>query len=421
MLLLATLLPAAENSPVVGPGATRDEVLAAYGWPSGQSLSGGREIFTYPQGQVVLKDGVVERMDFSPNVPWPKPKPRPPAATASTKPSVAEKPVAVARKDAWLADIAAAKAEAASRAAQMLLLFTGSDWSPPSKRFEAEVANAPEFLAAVSDLVLVRLDFPRTTTLAPALREQNAVLRERYNVTTYPTLVLVDADGQEVSRVNLAKERREPTYREQVIAAVAEARPTTSPLVTRAGEAPAGRNLAGGALGRVSVVIMAGAVIVLGLCWWLIRRRAAESEASHTGPATILPTPADVAAWSQERLRDVAAALFEYEGSRVQVRPADSGADLALLHPSEPKPRVLVRCQAASAGLAAAKGVRTFFGTTVMEGVDGVWFVSAGGFTAEARQFAAEHGLVLISGEDLLQRLKAMPPLALMRALAPAR
>lgn len=421
MLLLAALLPAAENSPVVGPGATRDEVLAAYGWPSGQSMSGGREIFTYPQGQVVLKDGVVERMDFSPNMPWPKPKPRPPAATTSTKPPVGEKPAAIMRKDAWLADVAAAKAEAESRAAQMLLLFTGSDWSPPSKRFDAEVANDPEFLAAVSDLVLVRLDFPRTTTLALALRQQNAALRERYSVTTYPTLVLVNADGQEVSRVNLAKERREPTYREQVIAAVAEARPKATPLVTLAGGAPAARNEENGLLGRPSVVILGGAVVVLGLCWWLIRRRAAEMAAGHTGPTTILPTPADVAAWSQERLRDVSAALFEYEGSRVQVRPAESGADLALLGPSEPKPRVLVRCQAASAGLAAAKSVRTFFGTTVMEGVDGVWFVSAGGFTAEARQFAAEHGLVLISGEDLLQRLKAMPPLALMRALAPAR
>ena len=65
-----------EPRPVVGPGATKEDVINAYGWPNGQSQSGTKEILSYVQGEVVLDNGRVERVNFSPNVPWQTPRPR---------------------------------------------------------------------------------------------------------------------------------------------------------------------------------------------------------------------------------------------------------------------------------------------------------------------------------------------------------
>lgn len=414
MLSVLAICEAAETNPVVGPGATRDEVIAAYGWPNGQSQTGEREIFTYPQGSIELRSGVVERMDFSPNVAWPKPRPRPALPTAVTKP-------VPAAGDAWLTDFTEALREAGGRRAPILMLFTGTDWSPPCKRFQSEVANHPDFLAATGDLVLLRLDFPTRSVPPAGVRQQNAALRERFNVTTYPTLVLLTAEGDEMSRVNLAKARPQPTYREQAIAAIAEARPQPAPLVYLRGAPTTPESLVSWVGFDAKPAILGGAVLLLCVCWWLIRRRTAGAVAAPAAPTSILPTPADIATWSGERVRDVAAALFEYEGSRVQVRPGESGAELALFLGNEERPRTLVHCQPASAGLAGAKAVRGLFATIVMEGVERAWYVSPGGFTAEARQFAGEHPIVLIGGEELLERLKAMPPLALMHALEPPR
>jgi hypothetical protein len=68
---------AADSRPVVGPGATKEEVLDAYGWPTGLSQAGAKEILIYPQGRVVLDKGRVEVVDFTLKTPWPAPRPRP--------------------------------------------------------------------------------------------------------------------------------------------------------------------------------------------------------------------------------------------------------------------------------------------------------------------------------------------------------
>ncbi len=434
-LVVAGALHAAETRPVVGVGATRDAVLDAYGWPSGQSQAGEREIFTYPQGQVVLKNGVVERMEFSTHVEWPKPKPRPGALTTLKDKPAPVVPVVV---DPWLADFSDASREARARPAHILVLFTGSDWSPPCQRFQAEVATNPAFVATIgSEFVLLRLDFPTHAKQPADVRLQNATLRERYNVTTYPTLLLLTPEGLELSRVDLAKPRPEPSYVEQVIAAVLEAKPKGAKLVSWAADdakTPAGAGgdgtpaAEGRWAGLLKVLRVAddyrwavggGLVVVVG-CWLLLRRRrVVEAEPEAPKVKTTMPTPADIAAWTQDRVRDVVAALFEFEGSRVELRSTESGAELALMHPNETRPRVLVRCQSAAAGLAGGKAVRNLYGTVVAEHVDNAWYVSPGGFTPEARQFARENGMVLIGGEDLLLRLKTVPPLALIRILAP--
>ncbi len=44
-------------------GATREDVLAAFGEPVGRSSAGAREVWTYSDGTVALRDGKVEFVD----------------------------------------------------------------------------------------------------------------------------------------------------------------------------------------------------------------------------------------------------------------------------------------------------------------------------------------------------------------------
>ncbi|MCM8813131.1 MAG: thioredoxin family protein [Candidatus Omnitrophica bacterium] len=63
----------------VGVGSTREEVIAAFGEPNGQMISGPEEFLTYPQAIVRLKNNSVEKIDrLSP----PAPQPLQPAAGA---------------------------------------------------------------------------------------------------------------------------------------------------------------------------------------------------------------------------------------------------------------------------------------------------------------------------------------------------
>jgi len=56
VVLASVALGAAQDPrPLVGPGATKEDVIDAYGWASGQSKAGAREVLSYPQGLVTLE------------------------------------------------------------------------------------------------------------------------------------------------------------------------------------------------------------------------------------------------------------------------------------------------------------------------------------------------------------------------------
>lgn len=60
----------------VAVGATREEVMAQLGAPKSKMGSGGREIFTYAKGRIVLADGKVVSIEW---------KSAPPASPAPVK------------------------------------------------------------------------------------------------------------------------------------------------------------------------------------------------------------------------------------------------------------------------------------------------------------------------------------------------
>lgn len=431
LLLAGTVTFAADARPTVGPGATKEDALNAYGWPTGQSQAGTKEILTYPQGKIILENGRVERVDFSTAQPWPAPRPRP-----GTPPPSSARPPPEASVDFWVTSFEEAAQEAKKRRLRILALFTGSDWSPASQQFQEEVEYHQDFINTVAGrLVLLRLDFPTRTVQAPEVQRRNAELRTQYGVTTYPSLLLLEPDGRLVARVDLEKVRAGEPYRPQVIAILREMQGllTVSPAPV-APAAPAPEKKSG--MSRIEAIkdsmqsagwvltagMAAGIALAALMLWWLWRARGFRSMgplrpmSGRIGDAASgVPSPVELRDWSVEKVRALTAVLAETEG-HVVTRLAGN-PDFALARPGEKKPRVLVSCVSGHGGPVTPKRMRELMGAMTLESVGIGWFVSPAGFTAEARAYAAQHGIQLIESEALLTMLRDLPPLILPKVL----
>lgn len=100
---------------------------------------------------------------------------------------------------AWLTDYAQAQAAAKASHKLLLLDFTGSDWCGWCRRLEAEVFSQPQFEEyAQKNLVLMKVDFPRAKPLSDEVRKQNMDLARKYQVRGFPTIVVLNGEGQTV-------------------------------------------------------------------------------------------------------------------------------------------------------------------------------------------------------------------------------
>jgi len=107
-------------------------------------------------------------------------------------------PLARAESD-WLNDYKKAQQEAKASNKFLLLDFTGSDWCGWCKKFDKEILSQSQFKDyARENLVLVELDFPRAKQQSPELRKQNQELAYQYQVQGFPTIVVLDGDGQKL-------------------------------------------------------------------------------------------------------------------------------------------------------------------------------------------------------------------------------
>jgi thioredoxin-related protein len=99
---------------------------------------------------------------------------------------------------AWSNDYAAA----VKTGRPVLLNFTGSDWCVWCHRLRDEVFQTAFFAQyAAESLALVELDFPRKKSLSPELKKQNDGLAQKFGVDSYPTIILLGPDGQELARL----------------------------------------------------------------------------------------------------------------------------------------------------------------------------------------------------------------------------
>ena len=102
----------------------------------------------------------------------------------------------------WSESLVDAMALAKSRSKLILANFTGSDWCVFCKKLEKEVFSTPDFEAwANENFILLKLDLPTEKVKQdPATRKQNQDLVKKFEISGYPTVVILTADGNEVAR-----------------------------------------------------------------------------------------------------------------------------------------------------------------------------------------------------------------------------
>ena len=110
----------------------------------------------------------------------------------------------------WTDDFEAAKKQAAAENKLLLVDFSGSDWCGWCKKLDKEVFAKPEFLKGVKkDFVLVMIDSPRDKSLlSEKAAKQNPELQRQYKISGYPTVLILDAEGEVLERATARADPR---------------------------------------------------------------------------------------------------------------------------------------------------------------------------------------------------------------------
>jgi len=99
----------------------------------------------------------------------------------------------------WLRDFSKAQEEAKANHKLLFLNFTGSDWCGWCIKLDKDIFSQEQFKHFAHDnLVLVELDFPRRKSQPTEERKQNMELAQKFEVLGFPTLVVLNSDGQKV-------------------------------------------------------------------------------------------------------------------------------------------------------------------------------------------------------------------------------
>ena len=106
-----------------------------------------------------------------------------------------------ATEEGWLTDFSKAQAQAKTDHKMVLMDFNGSDWCAPCKALRKNVFSSPEFMEyAKKNLALVDVDFPIHKAVPAAQKEANDALAQKFGVTGYPTVVVLNSDGKEIKK-----------------------------------------------------------------------------------------------------------------------------------------------------------------------------------------------------------------------------
>lgn len=103
----------------------------------------------------------------------------------------------------WTMNYEDALATATEEEKLVFLEFLGSDWCSPCIALGKEVLTQEPFAEIVEGkLVLVKLDFPRDESVLPEeVVQQNYDLQQKFGIRGYPTAIVLNAEGEELSRL----------------------------------------------------------------------------------------------------------------------------------------------------------------------------------------------------------------------------
>lgn len=226
--LLTVLLLMPVGLLAVEVGDPKNQVLSELGPPRSTIGIGDREILTYGSGKVVLISGKVSAVKgaltaSAPNASTPKVAASQPTPTKPTS----TKPVSRSQKAHWYTKLAHAKTAAARSNKRVLALFTGSDWCPPCQKFEAEVAHDEQFAGIfAASFVFYKCDWLRNTPQPAAVEKEVARVRREYGISSFPTLMVLNAEGEELDEVDWTSVRA-GSFKEIMIEAIDDSRKAT--------------------------------------------------------------------------------------------------------------------------------------------------------------------------------------------------
>lgn len=97
----------------------------------------------------------------------------------------------------WLTNVEQAQKLAAEQGKSVLVDFTGTDWCVYCREMHAKVLDTPEFETyAAPKFICVEMDLPHKPLLPPEQLEYNRGIVKRYGVTGYPTLLVLNPEGE---------------------------------------------------------------------------------------------------------------------------------------------------------------------------------------------------------------------------------
>ena len=462
-LLSAAFAVAADSTTKIGQGSTRQQVIEALGPPIGRANLGKVEILNYPNGQVRLENGRVERINLRSVGAPPVPAAPPPAAptvssslaTPSASAPVSAKETKSPLAEAWLHNLDDAVRDATRRNSPILALFTNADGSPTSRQFQREIVFHPEFVNAFrANYVLLNVE--ASTQRDAAAVERLQTMRDQLGVRATPALLILSAAGEKIAAVEISESVVGSAYRGRLITAViaaytlpkpTPATPASEPKPAVAAPDPAPVPLAQSphlhvAPAEVSAGLSSARWFVIGaLCvgtlisaamlfvlWMVLRKlnkpvlaRPASMASRIDHAASGLPSHAEILAWPKETLCSVIGRLAELEGFEAEHTKGSGEKDLVLRRPALPTPEAIVCCVSGNAGVIPTRRLRELVGTMAAEDLASGWFVSPMGFSLDARAYAEEQNVRLIDGARLLTLLSDLPTFALPKVLAAAR
>ncbi|MFT5837297.1 MAG: thioredoxin-related protein [Candidatus Azotimanducaceae bacterium] len=108
--------------------------------------------------------------------------------------------------EGWTTDFKAAQAKAKAEGKHLFVEFTGSDWCPPCMALHRNVFSKAAFKDyAEKSLVWVMLDFPKDKPQSKELREHNIAIRDKYNVSGYPTILIFEPAGELIGKTGFRR------------------------------------------------------------------------------------------------------------------------------------------------------------------------------------------------------------------------
>jgi protein disulfide-isomerase len=101
----------------------------------------------------------------------------------------------------WTTDLGKAIETAKEENKAVLVNFTGSDWCRWCFKLSDEVFSQDDFKDfADENLVLVKLDFPRSIPQSNQTKAYNQSLAQKFGVQGYPTIIIINSQGKPVAK-----------------------------------------------------------------------------------------------------------------------------------------------------------------------------------------------------------------------------